>query len=125
DSGFSFFFTTTVSYFCRDASGNGIVGGIFDHNRIGPNSTSCPDDYRAQNLCSCAYNDFIFQRWLTFFLFQVLTTQRDSLKQHTVIDDFGRLTNNHTHTVIDKEPTADVSPRVDFNTGKGPVQLRK
>src|SRR5699024_1977454 len=41
------------------------------------------------------------------------------------IANLGRLTNDHTHTVIDKEPAADISTGVNFNTSKGPVQLRK
>ncbi len=35
-----------------------------------------------------------------------------------IVTNFRSFTNNHTHTVVDKEAAANFSPGMDLNTGK-------
>ncbi|EJX03170.1 hypothetical protein EVA_08723 [gut metagenome] len=52
------------------------------------------------------------------------TAERHAVIKRTVIANFGRLPNNHAHAVIDKNPTTDFGPRMNFNAGQPTGCLR-
>jgi hypothetical protein len=47
-----------------------------------------------------------------------------ALIQDNIIANLGGLANDHAHTVVDKEPLANFSTRVDFNASAKPTDVR-
>src|SRR5439155_22074675 len=103
-----------------DPAGNADDGRIFGYvrydNRAGANGRMIAEDDGADYLCAGADGDVIAESWVALLALVARATESDALGQVAVIANDRRLADNETHAVVDEEPLAYASTRVDLDT---------
>ena len=72
----------------------------------------------------CADNNIVADRGMSLYFLPRCSTQRNAVVESDIIADFGRLANDNTHAVVNKEPFADLRSGVYLNTGQKPAHVR-
>src|SRR5580700_2363620 len=59
--------------------------------------------------------DVVADRGMALAVFIACASERHALVKQDIVADFGGLTDDHTHTVIDEKPAADLRAGMNFN----------
>src|SRR5690606_22553312 len=108
----------------RNANDSTIGGDIFQHHGLRTNFDIVTNLDIAQHLRACADHDVAPQSGVPFAGFFTGSAQGDSLKQDTTFSHFSSFTNDHPHTVIDKNSSGQFGGGMNFNPRKKSVDLR-
>src|SRR3990167_8998071 len=107
-----------------DADRRGTRRHLFSHHSIGANLRARADRERPQHLGTSTNHDAIFQRRVTLTFVPAGATKGHPLIKGDVIADFGGLTDDNAHAVIDKEASTDLRARMDFDASHPAAEVR-
>lgn len=120
------FFTVTADDHGRCADHRAVIGNI-DHinESVGADTGIVADYDRAKEGCAGTNEHIIAEGGVTFADMFAGAAQCDIMIQHTIVADYGRLADDDSGAVVDKQPRTDSDAGVDFDTGEETVELRK
>src|SRR3990167_7865279 len=77
-----------------------------------------------KHFSACADHHMIADRGMPLTPLSSSTAKRHSLINQYVTTNFGGLTDDNSHTMVDKKTGTDLRPRMDFNAGNPSNDLR-
>src|SRR5680860_498860 len=99
----------------RDADDDGVRRHVADDDRVRANLRAGTDRDRAEDAGPGADGDAVADGRVPLLLGHRAATQGGAVVKHHVVADLGRLTDDHTHPVVDEEASSDAGPGVDLS----------
>src|SRR6266849_9532151 len=103
----------------------GIVRHVSKDHRSGANPAITSHRDVAQNLRAAADYHVVEKRRVALADFLAGPAERHTLVERDIVTDNGGLADHHTQTMIDEQTSANLRPRMNFNSGKQARHLRQ
>ena len=92
---------------------------------MGADARPVTDPEWSQDLCTRTDDDAVADRRMPLRASrQRSTAERYALIERDIVTHLGGFADHHAHAVVDEYPLSDACPRVNFNAGQHPAEMR-
>src|SRR5579872_3495797 len=125
DDGFLDFLTVLEDDASGHADNRAVRWNVLHDDRPGCDFCSSTDGDRSENDGAGSDHHAVFERRMALAALQARAAERHALIERAVAADFGGLSDDDTRSVVDEQSRAEFSPRVDFDAGEEPRDIRE